>query len=458
MQFQNFPPYSQIASAAPPAPPKKPSHLLFTPPGFTHHVFVPFPGRVLPVCARCKKNYKTREHCRNKEAHSGMPWVDTFMCIALDDTCVTADGKLKAGEFVCNPSTNNAFQYEIGKELLPKTPSCAQCKDKNYTRTYCRINKKHRTLPWSTVYVTLTHSATSMARQEEAANEDGEQGAAKKRKANDGNAVVEGEGQGQAAEEKSPNAKSEEETAEESSKKTVSEEEEKATDEKKEETIEDGFWSKIPSSRAFLSTVSVDKNEVEWVDVDKNVIISNSNTMQQQNGGQMVPTMDGAYGYGYSVISPQGGMHPMYPYYAYPQGGASPTKEGEEQQGQWVGGYPQGDANQMYAHPMMGYPPYGYAMQGYGYPPPAEGQGAIEEGQQHGNMGYFYGMQQMHDMNGQPAMSYDPQMYPGGMHPQSAYPPRQESNPPGAPKDESFAAKPNNEKGMKEEEKEEQTV
>jgi hypothetical protein len=100
-----------------------------------------------------------------------------------------------------------------------------------------------------------------MARQEEAANEDGEQGAAKKRKANDGNAVAEGEGP--AAEEKSPNAESEEETAEESSKKTKSEEEEKVTDEKKEETIEDGFWSKIPSSRAFLSTVSVDKNEVE---------------------------------------------------------------------------------------------------------------------------------------------------------------------------------------------------
>jgi hypothetical protein len=175
--------------------------------------------------------------------------------------------------------------------------------------------------------------------------------------------------------------------------------------------------------------------------------------MQQQNGGQMVPTMDGAYGYGYSIMSPQGGMHPMYPYYVYPQGGPSPTKEGDEQQGQWVGGYPQGDANQMYAHPMMGYPPYGYPMQGYGYPPPAEGQGTTEEGQQPGNMGYYYGMQQMHDMNGQPAMSYDPHMYPGGMHPQGTYPPRQESNPPGAPKE------PNNAKGTKEEEgKEEHTV
>lgn len=193
-----------------------------------------------------------------------MPWVDTFMCVALDDTCLTADGKLKAGEFICNPSSNNAFQYEIGKELPSKTPSCAQCKDKNYTRTYCRVNKKHRTLPWSTVYVTLTHSATSLARQEEAANEDGEQGAAKKRKTNDGKAAVEGEGQ--TAEEKSTNVKSEvksEEGSAEESEKTKTAEEPKATEEKKEETIEDGFWSTIPPSRAFLGTVSVDKNDVE---------------------------------------------------------------------------------------------------------------------------------------------------------------------------------------------------
>ena len=262
MQFQNFQPYSQIASAAP-ALPKKPSHLLFTPPGFTHHVYVPFPGRVLPVCARCKKNYKTREHCRNKEAHTGKPWVDTYMCISLDDTCLTADGKLKAGEFVCNPSSNNAFQYDIGKELAAKTPSCAQCKDKNYTRTYCRVNKKHRTLPWSTIYVTLTHSATSMARQEEGANEDGDQGAAKKRKTNDGNAV-----EGEAAEEKAAGdgdagGKAVEETTEESKDLKTDEEQAKAAEEKKEETIEDGFWTKIPSSHAFLSTISVDKNEVE---------------------------------------------------------------------------------------------------------------------------------------------------------------------------------------------------
>lgn len=149
----------------------------------------------------------------------------------------------------------------------------------------------------------------------------------------------------------------------------------------------------------------------------------------------------------------------MYPYYGYPQGGPSPTKEGEEHQGQWTGSYPPGDGNQMYAaHPMMGYPPYGYPMHGYGYPPPAEGQAGAEEGQQHGTMAYYYGMQQMHDMNGQPGMPYDPHMYPGGMPPQGAYPPKQDANPPGAPKDETFAAKPSNEKMAKEDDKEEQMV
>jgi hypothetical protein len=99
-----------------------------------------------------------------------------------------------------------------------------------------------------------------MARQEEAANEDGEQGAAKKRKTNDGKAAAKGEGQ--TAEEKSTKVKTEEETAEESEK-TKTTEEPKAKEEKKEATIEGGFWGTIPPSRAFLGTVSVDKNDVE---------------------------------------------------------------------------------------------------------------------------------------------------------------------------------------------------
>lgn len=429
MQYNpTFQPYShKLSSNLSASNPKKPSHLLFTPPGFTHNVFVPFPGRVLPVCARCKKNYKTREHCRNKEAHTARPWADTFMCISLDDTCLTADGKLRAGEFVCNPSSNNAFCFEDGKSLLPKTPSCAQCKDKNYTRTYCRVNKKHRTLPWSTVYVTLTHSATSLQQQEEAAVKDGDENASKKRKVNDGQAVEAGMVEG------TDSAKNQDAAKSDGSKK-----ENGAESKNEEETISDAFWSNIHSSRAVLCTVSVDRNEVEWVDVDTNVIPSSTSIMQQQSAAQLASAGEAPYGYGF-VMSPQPGMHPgMYPYYTYPQQGASPTKDGEGQvEGQWIGGYVQPDGSQMYAHPMMAYPPYGYApMHGYGYPPTADGQVVGDDGQQQGGMGYdpnmmhhYYGMQQMHDMNGNPVMPYDPQMFQAGIPPQGAFPTRQDVSP-----------------------------
>jgi hypothetical protein len=35
--------------------------LRLTPPGFKHPIDVQFPPRCLPVCGRCKKNFKTRE-------------------------------------------------------------------------------------------------------------------------------------------------------------------------------------------------------------------------------------------------------------------------------------------------------------------------------------------------------------------------------------------------------------
>lgn len=59
-----------------------------------------------------------------------------------------------------------AYQYPMivdhGKnifdsEKMQNTPSCGSCKEKNYTRTYCRTTKKHKALPWSTVYIVLTN-------------------------------------------------------------------------------------------------------------------------------------------------------------------------------------------------------------------------------------------------------------------------------------------------------------
>ena len=135
--------------------PKRNANLLrITPPGFKYSIDVPFPGRVLPVCARCKKNFKTREHCRTKECHYGLPWTDTYLCITLDPTCTSSDGKLLDGPFMAQGVPNTAYQYS--GYINPKTPSCGPCKEKNYTRTYCRTTKRHRTLPWSTVYIVLT--------------------------------------------------------------------------------------------------------------------------------------------------------------------------------------------------------------------------------------------------------------------------------------------------------------
>lgn len=58
------------------------------------------------------------------------------------------------GPFVAKVIPPVGFTFK--GELDPMTPICAPCKDKNYTRTYCRQHKNHRQLPWSTVYVIVS--------------------------------------------------------------------------------------------------------------------------------------------------------------------------------------------------------------------------------------------------------------------------------------------------------------
>jgi hypothetical protein len=128
--------------------------LRFTPPGFKYPIDVQFPPRCLPVCERCKKNFKTREHCRGRDCHTELAWCETYVCVSLDNSCTGDDGKLLDGPFIAKVVPPIAFNLK-GK-LNPLTPICAPCKDKNYTRTYCRQNKNHRQLPWSTVYVIVS--------------------------------------------------------------------------------------------------------------------------------------------------------------------------------------------------------------------------------------------------------------------------------------------------------------
>jgi hypothetical protein len=286
-------------------PPKRTSILRFTPPGLSYPIDIPFPGRVLPVCARCKKNYKTREHCRSKEGHNGLPWTDTYICITLDNTCFAADGSILNGTFHAQGVQSNPYVYPDHVNLDPKTPSCAQCKDKNYTRTYCRMSKKHKTLPWSTVYVTLTlarnvdgspalplgigNTGASMTISMGASTSSGagagagagaEEKMAKKIKKNDGEAAPADASAGATATEENPPKKEEAEgkdgdlkrknpSSDDAPAAETSEKKEGASAggaEKKEDEEEhkpaEIFHNPHPS-RTFLSTVSVLKNEAK---------------------------------------------------------------------------------------------------------------------------------------------------------------------------------------------------
>lgn len=165
--------------------------LRFTPPGFRYPIDVQFPPRCLPVCERCKKNFKTREHCRGRDCHTDLAWCETYVCVSLDNSCTGEDGRLLDGPFVAKVVPPIAFNLK--GDLNPLTPICAPCKDKNYTRTYCRQNKKHRQLPWSTVYVIVSlKPGVFPERSASAVNTSGSGNSNKRRKDNNGDTIRDG--------------------------------------------------------------------------------------------------------------------------------------------------------------------------------------------------------------------------------------------------------------------------
>ena len=133
---------------------KNANTLKFKIPGFEFPIYIPFTGRRLAVCERCKKNFKTRDYCRTRDCHVDLPWSQTYVCVSLDPSCTDRDGKLLDGPFYARAVSPIAFHFD--GDISNKTPICAPCKDKNYTRKYCRHQKKHLQLPWSTVYVILS--------------------------------------------------------------------------------------------------------------------------------------------------------------------------------------------------------------------------------------------------------------------------------------------------------------
>jgi hypothetical protein len=275
--------------------------LSFTPPGFNQKLTIKFPDYRLPVCEKCKKNYKTRDMCRVRNAHTDLPWSCVYICITLDSSCTDANGKYVETPFHVRP--NNWQPYCIKKEKASayfdnKTPICAACKKKNYTRSFCRERHKHRSLPWSTVYVTL--SAMEGLTGEEAS--DPAAAAAADETANlvdaAASAVKADDAETQAAVEAAAGIPVPTEDANGNPIVTTTSTMEPATDD-----IND-----IDASRTFLISISSKSCNIQWVELDES---------EMQNFG--VPGTGGALGgyptnmRGASAMAQYGGFYPSNP-------------------------------------------------------------------------------------------------------------------------------------------------
>lgn len=130
--------------------------LMLKPPGIKHPIRFPFPDRKLPVCATCKRNYKTRELCRTRDGHTSLPWTTTYICITLDASCVNDKGEFRSdAKLVARPVASHKDYCFSGLQTV-EVPICLACKEKNYTRQYCREKLKHRQLPWATAFAVLS--------------------------------------------------------------------------------------------------------------------------------------------------------------------------------------------------------------------------------------------------------------------------------------------------------------
>mmetsp|Transcript_43303 Transcript_43303/g.79258 ORF Transcript_43303/g.79258 Transcript_43303/m.79258 type:complete len:434 (+) Transcript_43303:90-1391(+) len=158
----NPPPTNSNTVAVPPAnTPNKGDILRFTPHNFHQPITVHFPPQRLPVCEKCKRNYKARDICRVKWGHAGLPWTTAYVCITIDESCIGADGKYIAGQILTAMTVTVQQQqpcpYFVKKQFMDfKMPCCANCKKANRTRNFCREVHGHRDLPWTTVYVVLS--------------------------------------------------------------------------------------------------------------------------------------------------------------------------------------------------------------------------------------------------------------------------------------------------------------
>mmetsp|Transcript_3175 Transcript_3175/g.6076 ORF Transcript_3175/g.6076 Transcript_3175/m.6076 type:complete len:370 (-) Transcript_3175:191-1300(-) len=152
-------PYAMPRGVAP--PPTKAATQVCTvhPDGMPQPFDVPFPEKRLPVCDRCKKNYRSRELCRQRDGHKALPWQMTYVVVTLTDEVLIKgeDGALILADVPVVAELQDMPELCRGPAdgSMKMEPICPVCKEKNYTRDHCRNTLKHSTPPYQSIYVKL---------------------------------------------------------------------------------------------------------------------------------------------------------------------------------------------------------------------------------------------------------------------------------------------------------------
>ena len=134
---------------------KEKNTLTFKPCGFKKNVNFTFADGGLSVCSTCKRNCKTKYQCRTRDAHCSPPIRETFIAIILHESCVDGHERLEDLSFVAKRIDTQPCKVQLDN-LDASLPVCSKCEAKNYSRSHCRLRKKHQELPWTTTCFYLT--------------------------------------------------------------------------------------------------------------------------------------------------------------------------------------------------------------------------------------------------------------------------------------------------------------
>jgi hypothetical protein len=165
-----------------PVPVESPSTkatLIFKPPGSSYNLTISYHEGALPVCAKCKKTYKSRKICRTQFGHTDQPWTPAYICITLDDSCIDHGVTCESG--IDSSSKGNIHLLDLPLEVKAASTrtnqfildsssvkswmsSCLKCKQSKLSKLVCRTQNKHTSLPWNTVFATVGRAKSSQQR------------------------------------------------------------------------------------------------------------------------------------------------------------------------------------------------------------------------------------------------------------------------------------------------------